>query len=66
MDEEKLEECGKSNITCPHCKDEDIDSWERDNLSIATDFKEITCWNCGKKFIWRRCCEITYDTEEIK
>lgn len=66
MSEEKLEEWGKSNITCPHCKDVNYDSWEINSQDHETNFQEMKCWNCKKKFLWRRQCEITYDTEEIK
>ena len=66
MSLKRLEEWSKKNITCPHCKDEDIDSWERQPQNPSTEFQEIECWNCGKKFRWRRYCEITYDIEEVK
>ena len=63
MKEEKPEHNNQSNIKCPYCDSEDLDSWERDTNDLETSWKEIECWDCEKKFMWKRSFDVWYETE---
>jgi len=56
----------ESNITCPHCGSKDLDSWERNKKDLETDWQEIECWDCNKRFQWRRNVNINYDSESLE
>jgi len=49
-------------ITCPHCGDEDTDSWEVD---IEYD-EDMICDQCDGRFIMSRITEVSYSTMEYK
>ena len=46
-------------ITCPHCGEELIDSWE------YGDSGEHKCYECGGKFTHERNITITYCTAKL-
>ena len=50
-------------ITCPHCGDEWIDSYDFEH-SMKEDLGEYTCDECGKTFVITRNIEITYSTQK--
>ena len=52
----------KTYITCPYCRSKDFDSWERHKCDLETSWQEIECWDCGKKFRWKRGFEVWYNT----
>lgn len=49
------------NITCPHCGDEDTDSWEAGDSDDA-----LECDNCKSVFSYQRDVEVTYSSEIIE
>lgn len=58
MAEPKEYDCAfTSEVRCPHCGEEQQDSWELD-----ADGGECECNKCGKSFGYERHFDITYST----
>jgi hypothetical protein len=48
------------NIVCPWCGEEIRDSWE-----YSSDFDDIECGECERKFQYSRTITVYYSTEKV-
>jgi transcription elongation factor Elf1 len=56
------EDCDfESNITCPYCGHQNIDSWESNDSE-----DEETCGRCGGVFSYQRDVEVTYSSSPVR
>ena len=53
-------------VICPHCGNEDRDSWEIDFGPCNDGEATVDCGRCGKSFYAIRHCDISYSTSEAK
>lgn len=51
----------ESNLKCPYCGYEDIDSWE-----LEEDDSEYECTHCGGIISYERCVTVDYSSEAIR
>jgi hypothetical protein len=51
----------KDEITCPHCGDEESDSWEAGDSDENRE-----CGVCGSIFSYERNCEVTYSSTIVE
>lgn len=55
MDDDELETMLCNELTCPHCKHVDHDSWE-----LEDDDPSYECPNCGAEFGYERVIIVKY------
>lgn len=59
MKTDKIDHTCTSNVICPHCGFEDIDSWSLD------DSDKIVCSGCEEEFFYEREISCTYSSSKI-
>jgi DNA-directed RNA polymerase subunit RPC12/RpoP len=63
-DLEWLETAQTSNITCPHCYYEFLDSWEF-NDTLNDGEEDLECPDCGENFSCQINIAVSYSTTKI-
>ena len=54
-----------TEIVCPYCGEEHLDSWEKDKDTFDGSLDDEECQRCGKTFEVQRNGEITYSTSKV-